>query len=147
VSNLPKPPALDLNHLISSAAPVIFAIKDKVLGSFVKNSIHRYDRCALTNGFIIDAAFGFKQLKLRGTELTSFPRLTLATMDQSLLNPHPSSHRLAQRRINLDPRVAPTEQATAFAKLPDFVAERMLVSLLRAHGREETVKLSEANFF
>jgi hypothetical protein len=117
VSNLSKLPTSDLIYF---AAAVIFVIKDKVLGSLVKNSIHRYDRCALTNGFIIDAAFGFKQLKLPVTELISLPRLTLATMYQSLLNPHPSSDRLAQRRINLDPRVTPTEQATAFAKLPDF---------------------------
>jgi hypothetical protein len=114
---------LHSSHLISSAAPVIFAIKHKVLGSLIKNSIHRYDRCALTNGDIIDAAFGFKQLKLPGTELISFPRLTLTTMYQSLLNSHPSSHRLAQRRINLDPGVAPTDEAAAFAKLSDFVAE------------------------
>ena len=107
MSSVTKPPVSDL---IFSAVPFTFAIEDKVLGSFVKNSILRQNRYELPIGDKIDAAFGIQQLALLGSELIYLPHLTLATNNQSLLNPHPMSHRIALLITGIDPMVAPTDR-------------------------------------
>ena len=45
----------------------------------------------------------------------------------------------------MDPRVAPAGQVAIFLKLPDPVAEWILVSLLRARSTDVALKLSETD--
>lgn len=140
----PKPQASDL---VFSAISVTLAVKDEVLGSFVENSIRRYVGCALSNGDIIDAAFGFHHLKLPGTEHLSISHWAPATMNLGRLNPHPSRHRLnARARFDyIDPIVAPADKSATVPELSDLVAVWICASLLRACGRNEARFFGEAD--